>query len=234
MPETEVPPAPPNTVTAALARVEQQAVEVVDGGVAPKNLDEQLRVAKWAVESGLLPRDIKTVAAAWAVMQRGSELGFSPLGSFDMLYVVGGRVRMTPNAVKAKALASGQLEDAREEIIEGEGDNRKARVTVKRRGLPTAVSREFSMLDAKRAHLVKDGSAWTTYPDRMLLARARGFAYGDAFSDLCGGLQVRESFDLEPGEVLGAVEPTIKAASRTPPAGHPRGSPAGRKTPPPG
>lgn len=221
-PPTQKPPeAPPNTPDAALARVERQAVEIVGGAVMPKNLDESLRVAKWAVESGLLPQDVKTVAAAWAVMQRGAELGFTPLGSFDFLYVVSGRVRMTPNAIRAKALASGLVEDMREEIIADDAtpDNRRARVTVKRKGLPTPVVREFSMLDAKRAHLLGKGdrSAWTAYPDRMLLARARGFALGDCFSDLCGGLQIRERFDLEPGEALGVIEPELKAATRTPP-----------------
>ena len=200
----------------ATARVESTAVSVTDGAVVPKTLDEQLKVAKWAFESGLLPEAIRSMAAAWLVMQRGAELGFSALASFDMLYVVKGRVRMTPNAVKAKALSSGLLEDAREEL-EGEKDNRLARVTVKRRGLPTPIVREFSILDAKRADLA-DGMNWKKYPDRMLLARARGFAYTDAFADLCGGLQVAETFDLEDGERVGDVEAPLKAATRAVPS----------------
>jgi hypothetical protein len=51
----------------------------------------------------------------------------------------------------------------------------------------------------------------------MLLARARGFAYGDAFRDLIGGLQVRETFDVDPEERLGMESPATAAVS-TPPA----------------
>src|SRR6185503_8155272 len=40
---------------------------------------------------------------------------------------------------------------------------------------------------------------------RMLAARARGWAFQDAFRDVTGGLQVRERFDLDPGERLGGV-----------------------------
>lgn len=208
------------TAEAAIEKAEQTSVALVAGAVVPHTLDESLRVAKWALESRLLPTDVTSVAAAWAVMQRGAELGFTPLGAFDFLYVVNGRVRMTPDAVKAKAYQSGLLEDAREEIA-GEGESMVARVTVKRRGLPTPVIGEFSVTDAKRAKLWIKGGSWSTYPQRMLKARARGFAYGDAFKDLCGGLPVRERFDLDPGEALGeASEPLGRRAEqpRLPPS----------------
>lgn len=214
---TAEPAAPtPGTPQAALARAEAAPVEVHDGLLVPKTLDEQLRMAKWALASGLLPRDIDTAAAAWLVMQRGAELGIAPITSFDFLYVVNGRVRMTPDCIKAKAQASGLLEDAREEVA-GEGDSMVARVTVKRKGMPTPVVGTFSAEDAKTAQLWKKvghsgkPSAWVTYPKRMLLARARGFAYGDAFKDLAGGMQVRERFDLDPDDVMGGKAAVVEA-----------------------
>jgi len=158
-------------------------------------------------------------------MQRGAELGFPGLTAFEFLWVHGGRVHLSPDGAKAKALSSGLLEDA-QEIIIGTGDNMLARVTVKRRGLPTPVVGEFSVEDAKVARLwgkvgAKGPSAWVTHPKRMLKARARGFAYGDAFKDIIGGLQVRELYDADHA---GPDEPTNaavvhRAAMPTPPPG---------------
>jgi len=205
----------------AIEKASRLPIEVVNGMATPKTLDEQLQFANWAVTSKLLPYQIDTPSKAWLVMQRGAELGMVGLAAFDFLYVVKGRVRMTPDCVKAKALASGLLEDMREEVG-GTGDQMKARVTLKRRGLPTPVVGEFSVEDAKTAGLWgktgKDGkpSGWVTYPKRMLLARARGFAFGDAFKDLTGGLQVREVFDLDPGETLGSDAPALGAAAPPP------------------
>jgi len=192
--------------TAAVATVEPKPekvpVKVKDGMIAPSNLAEQYRFAQYVVASRLVPA--RTPEEALIVMQRGAELGFKGLAAFDVLYVVNSKVRLTPQGAKAKAQESGLIEDAREEIV-GDGDSMEAVVTVKRKGLPTPIVSRFSIADAKRARLIsgKEGAAWTGYPKRMLLARARGFAYQDGFADLCGGLQVRETFDLEPGEALG-------------------------------
>jgi hypothetical protein len=146
-------------------------------------------------------------------MQRGSELGFKAYSSVDYLYPVNGRVRLTPAGAKALALQSGLLEDCSERF-EGTGDDRVAIVTVKRRGIPTPTVGRFSVSDAKRAGLMgKDN--WKSYTDRMLLARARGFAFMDAFGDLVGGMQVREVFDLDPGEAI-ATDKTEPAPRQIP------------------
>lgn len=191
---------------------ERVPLKVQDGMIVASTLAEQYRFAQYVVASRLVPA--KTAEEALVVMQRGAELGFKGLAAYDVLYCVNGKVRLTPQGAKAKAMESGLVEDAREEVV-GEGDNMEAVVTVKRKGLPTPIVSRFSIQDARRARLItgKEGAAWTSYPKRMLLARARGFAYQDAFPDLCGGLQVRETYDLEPGEQLSAAPstPTVRA-----------------------
>jgi hypothetical protein len=205
------------TADAALARVEKTVVALDEYGAAtPKTLDEQLHFCKWAVESRIVP--VKTVAEAFVVMQRGGELGFRGLASFDFLYPVNGRVRITPAGCKGKALASGLLVDQREEEVvdKATGAPVEAIVTVLRKGIPTPFVGRFSVSDAKTARLWgKDN--WDKYPRRMLLARARGFAYGDAFTDLVGGLQVREKFDLDPDDRLG-LEPAAPSEPRPAPS----------------
>ena len=184
---------------ATIPTVEMLAVS--DTGTAlPRNVQEQLRLAQAAIASGLMPSTLKTKEQVWLVMQRGSELGFKAYSSVDYLYPVNGRVRLTPAGAKALALQSGLLEDCSERF-EGEGETRVAIVTVKRRGIPTPTVGRFSFADAKRAGLTAKDN-WRNYTDRMLLARARGFAFMDAFGDLVGGMQVREVFDLDPGEAI--------------------------------
>lgn len=214
MSETSVEPAP-GTLAAAMARVEKTEVGLDEyGSATPKTLDQQLHFCKWLVESHIVPA--KTVAEAFVILQRGGELGFRGLASFDFLYSVNGRVRITPDGCKAKALASGLLADQREEIL-GDGDAMEAVVTVLRKGIPSPFVGRFSVADAKKAGLWSKDN-WTKYGKRMLLARARGFGYGDAFKDLVGGLQVREKFDLDPDEKLG-MEPTQARVVADPPAG---------------
>lgn len=202
-------------VEAALARVEKQEVSLDEyGSATPKTLDQQLHFCKWLVESRIVPA--KTVAEAFVILQRGGELGFRGLASFDFLYSVNGRVRITPNGCKAKALSSGLLADQREEEFLEKGEPGEAVVTVLRKGIPTPFVGRFSVADAKKAGLWSKDN-WSRYPRRMLLARARGFAYGDAYSDLVGGLQVRETFDLDPDEKIG-MEPTQPRSAMEPPA----------------
>lgn len=191
---------------ATLTAPEQKGIDVLldQGGAAdPKNLRELFALAKVVVQSGLVK--VATEQAAMVVMQYGAEIGLKGLAAFNYIYIVGERPRLRPDGAKALALHSGALEDFREELI-GEGETREAVVTVKRKGIATPIVRRFSVLDARKARLEKKDN-WQGYQDRMLLARARGFAFQDAFADLCGGLQIRETFDLEPDEVLGQTVP---------------------------
>lgn len=201
----------------ALAKAEQTAVVLSDSGaVKLQTLDEALRFCKWAVESGLLPNGIKTVAQAFVILQKGAELGFPAMASYEFIYPVNGRPRLTPAGALAKAKASGLLADY-DERTEGEGDKLKAVVVSLRNGAKRPVVTEFSMFDAKVAGLLgKDN--WKHYPKRMVLARARGFNLQDNFTDLLGGLQVRETFDLDPDEVID-VEPAKMPAPKSAPPG---------------
>lgn len=192
--------------------MERIQVDAETGLAVPKSMQDQVAMAAYAVKSGLLPDTIKTTAQAWMVMQRGNELGFPGLTAFEFLYPVNGRVRLTPDGAKAKALASGLLEDFREEIS-GQGESTVARVSIKRKGIPTPIVGEFSWADAKEAKLTTKDN-WTKYRRRMCLARARGFAFADAFRDIIGGLQVRETFDLDPGETVTAEAAKPEALPR--------------------
>lgn len=193
-------------VAAALAKIDGSTVALSEGGaVQPKTLDEALRFCKWAVESGLLPKGIDTASKAFVVIQKGAELGFTPMAAMEFIYPVNGRPRLAPAGALAKVKASGLLADYEEQVV-GEGDSLRATVTSLRKGAPRAVVTVFTWADAKRAGLTgKDN--WKAYPQRMVLARARGFNLQDNFPDLLGGLQIREAADLDPGERIGMESP---------------------------
>ena len=53
---------------------------------------------------------------------------------------------------------------------------------------------EFSVEDAKRAKLWGKSGPWQQYPERMLLWRARSFAF-DLFSDALCGLYLKEELE---------------------------------------
>ena len=203
------PPAP--QAPAPLAGLAKREIVVpLDkwGAVAPQDLDQSLRVAQWVVESHLVP--VKTQAEAWLVMERGARLHFGGLAAFDFIYPVNGKARITPAGIKAVALASGLVEDF-DLVLSGEGDARKATATVKRKGIPTPIVVEFSAAHAKKAGLsAKDN--WVKFQDRMLSARANGYAWGDAFPDLTGGMPVREMYDRDEDEDARMAPPQEKDA----------------------
>lgn len=198
----------PIETTAVPVPVQKPELALSEAGIAaPKSLEEQLRIAQLAIKSGLMPTSLKTPEQVLLVMQRGAELGFKAHAAIDYLYPVNGRVRLTPAGAKALALQSGLLADYSERV-DGVGDERTAVVIVQRKGIKTPTVGKFSIADARRARLEKKDN-WQSYQDRMLLARARGFAFMDAFADLVGGMQVRETYDLDPGEVV-ATEPAVR------------------------
>jgi hypothetical protein len=79
-----------------------------------------------------------------------------------------------------------------------------------RRGQPPE-RRTFSVADAKRAKLWFKAGPWTTYPDRMLQMRARGFAIRDVFPDaLRGVITAEEAVDIvEPRDVPDLARPAL-------------------------
>ena len=173
------------------------------GSVRPTDMDQTLRIAHWVWSSHLAP--VKSREEAWLILQRGADLHFKGMSAFDFIYVVKSRAKISPAGAKAVALASGLVEDFKAGIV-GEVDARCAVVEIKRKGIPTPIVVKFSVEDAKRAKLwgkvgaSGEPSAWVTYPERMLLARATGHAWSDAFPDLLGGMPVREMFDRDDEE----------------------------------
>ncbi len=159
-------------------------------GLVPTDMDTAWRMAKAIAMSGMAPKsfgqDEQAVAAVFAALQLGAEVGLPPMASVQNIAVINGKPGLYGPAMLAVVEASGKLEDI-EETIAGEGDKRESICAVKRVGRRPRTSR-FSVADAKRAGLWGKTGPWSQYPDRMLQARARAFALRDMFPDVLLGL----------------------------------------------
>lgn len=169
-------------------------------GLMLTSLDEALRFANICVESGLAPKGMKAAGVVIAV-QAGAELGFSPMRSLANIAAINGRAGPMTKAAKALVLNSGMIEPGTmiKEWVEGDGNDRTGFCSSTRRGWPEKVTHSFSIEQAKQAGLVRGGGAWNSFPDRMLLARARGFHFDDVYPDVLMGMPIAD--ELPDGEI---------------------------------
>ena len=185
--------------------------------LVPANLAEAMKVADILSKSDLVPKDYKgkagnvIVAIGW-----GAEIGLKPLQALQNIAVINGRGSVWGDAALALCVGKPDFEDIAE-TIEGEGDNRVARCTVKRKGR-TPVTHTFSVAQAKIAKLWGNNT-WANYPERMLQMRARGFALRDSFPDALRGLYITEELvDLPQEREINPVAQTANAEPEPVPA----------------
>lgn len=97
-------------------------------------------------------------------------------------------------------------------------DSTCAVCTFWRRGKNMPVTRRFTVAQARKANLLSKSGPWTTYPDRMLLMRARSWAGRDCYPDLLRGIRTAEEA-LDSGEVIEHKPlPEVRRISETPSA----------------
>lgn len=140
---------------------------------------------------GAAPRDF-----FW-VIQKGLSVGLSPTQALESITILNGKACMYGDALLALCMPHGDIQETFDE-------GQQMAVCTCRRPGKTPVTRTFSMKEAMDAGLLafdKDGHAlgksregwtrnvpWGSYPRRMLLMRARGFALRDAFPDVLKGI----------------------------------------------
>lgn len=178
----------------------------MDRGIRLQNFEDVARCSKLVLASGTAPSSLDDAEKVAIAIMQGGEVGMGPMMSIKSIAVINGRPSIWGDGAMGLVLASGLLEHM-DETIEGEGDERVAVCTIKRKGLNQSKYR-FSVDDAKLAGLwEKRGKSgkptpWITYPERMLKMRARGFALRDNFADVLGGLYIaEEAQDMAPRQM---------------------------------
>jgi hypothetical protein len=127
-------------------------------------------------------------------MAKGFEMGLTLTASFEFITVIQGKPTLSPRGALALVQQSGLLEGMKiEDMKDAGGAPSFCRVWMKRRG-GFEYTTEFSMADAKRAGLVKPGSAWESFPANMLRWRAIGYAIDIVFPDVTGGMKRADEF----------------------------------------
>ncbi len=183
--------------------------------LTPQTLDEAMQFAGMMSKSNIVPKDYQgNPGNVLVAVQWGMELGLQPLQAMQNIAVINGRPSIWGDAMLAIVRGSGLLESIKEDISET-----GAVCTIKRRG-EDAVSREFTIEDAKRAGLYGKQGPWQQHPKRMMQMRARAFALRDVFPDVLRGVNIAEEAREMPVEKdMGAAEvvdtPQVPAASKT-------------------
>lgn len=145
---------------------------------------------------------------AAAIMMKGYEMGLGFSASFELIQIIDGKPTLIPRGALAFAYQSGLIEHL--EIIETNDDKGapySCKVSGKRKnGFEYAT--EFTMDDAKRAGLVRQGSGWEKYPKNMLKWRAIGFWIDTVLPDVQGGMKRSDEVGAtvdEKGDIIDAV-----------------------------
>ncbi len=161
--------------------------------MVPMTFAEELKWAEMVSSSNLCPPAYRGKPADIVVAkQMGMELGFTPHQSLLSVNIVNGKVSLPVETELSLCLKSGLLEDIEEW---SDADTMTYYCKVKRKDI-SAATFSFSKANAQQAKLWGKPGPWVTYPERMLLNRARGFALRDRFPDVLKGfISVEEARD---------------------------------------
>lgn len=182
-----------------------ELVEQKSFSLAPKNIDEALRLAEMLAKSDLVPKDFQNKPGNILVaVQWGSELGLQPLQSMQNIAVINGRPSLWGDSVIAIVKASPLCE-----YIVEETTDTQSTCKVKRRGEPEQF-RTFTMDDAAKAGLKGKSGTWTQYPKRMLQMRARSWALRDVFPDVLRGMPIAEELMDIPEKDVTPINKTLE------------------------
>lgn len=151
-------------------------------------------MAPTAKESRLF--GLQNDAQGAVIMAKGQEIGLSRFAALEFIVVIDGKPGLSPRGALALVTASGLLESMSIEDVRDAGEPVSCRVSMKRLG-GQAYTLDFTMADARRAGLVKQGSGWEKYPANMLRWRCMGYVIDVLFSDICGGLKRADEYGAE-------------------------------------
>ncbi len=166
--------------------------------LGPQSFAETLQLAEIASKSGLVPPAYRgKVQDIIIAIQKGAEVGLSPLQSLDSISMINGKPVMWGDAPLAVCMAHASFVDIKEWWDNKDTEQAVAHCKARRMNKLGEVSEylySFSVDDAKKAFLWNNKSKhpWIQYPMRMLQMRARAFCLRAAFADVLKGFGAGE------------------------------------------
>jgi len=122
----------------------------------------------------------------FAIIQKAKSLGLDPIDALNGgLYVVQGRVMMPAETMNRLIRQAGHSISK-----DPKSDERTCVLQGKRSDNGDTWTESFSIDDAKRAGIYKDGGTWSKYPKAMLFARALSTLARQLFPDVISGCYV--------------------------------------------
>lgn len=161
--------------------------------LGPQSFAEVMQLAEIASKSGLVPSAYRgKVQDIIIAMEKGAEVGLSPLQSLDSISVINGKAAIWGDALLAVCMAHATFIDIQEGWDNKGTEQAVAHCKVRRLnrlGEVSVYEYRFGVDDAKTARLWNNKSKipWIQYPMRMLQMRARTFCLRSAFADALKG-----------------------------------------------
>jgi hypothetical protein len=200
-------------------------------GVMPTTVEEGWRLAVILAKSKIVPEDFRGNAEnCFVAMQLGAELGLAPMQALQSICVINGRPSIWGDGFIALLIKSPLYADHEEYYETAAGrtdrltaddlklDATAAVCTMWRVNKAQPVTRRFSIAQARKAELWTKKGPWQTYPDRMLMYKARNWAGRDLFPDVLRGIvTAEEALELPPPPMV-REEPRVMRLSEQPPA----------------
>lgn len=188
------------TTTAVASRAGTDITFGANGQLQFKTYAAVLDFTGQLVNAGMAPKG-KTKEQCAICIAFGLPLGMDVLASIQNIAVINGMPCIWGDALPGLCMASGLMEDMAVEYLPNVKECAGVQVTVKRKGVKTPFVGMFSRKMAEVAGLWGKQGPWTQYPVRMMLNRARAFAFRDAFPDVLKGMRVAEEVADTPVEV---------------------------------
>jgi hypothetical protein len=232
--------APAANAPLPLARPNPAAhVPVGNRGIMLQSLDDLLKFAEMCVKEGAAPKGMERGAAAIAI-QAGLEVGLGPLGGLRFGTVINGvfgwRGQGALALIQNSPVCKPGTLDHWAECEHGtrlpdpcSGCKKKSPGVQERKGICVAhrvgfaapFRYEFSMADARKAHLDKKQGPWQEFTDGQLIWRAVGNMGRFRFSDVLGGFPMDFELRDHPEMTARVVSPQPERPALPPPINDP-------------
>ena len=194
----EVTGTPPPEPSRAI--VTQVIPREVGASLVPRSYAELEQVAIRLGESGLVPKDLKGKPGDIMIaMETLRTLGLNPIAGLQGVYIVNARVSVYGEwwlgLIQGSAVYNGHTE-------EWDDEEKRATVTMYRKGVDTPFVGTFSWAEAEKGKLT-DKQTYKDYPRDMLTWRARHRAGSAGFSDVLHGIlpsQIADDFPSPEGD----------------------------------
>jgi hypothetical protein len=198
--------------------------EIKKDALAARNPDEvlrpdakNLRILATDLFNSTFFTGINNIPQALAVIQLGSELGFPPISSLNMIKPIKGQLTISARGLMALATKKAQV---KWEVVESTAE--RCEIVFHRPGW-TDVTSIFTIEEAKRAGLVKVDSGWAKYPIDMLFARAGSRGVRRIAPDSTSGLYSTE--EMQDAPINATAEPGKPGKEPEKPGPNPPGDP---------